>query len=214
MSGQTAVNPRKTPQQKRSQVLFDALLDSAARILVSEGFDRMTTNHVAEKAGVSIGSLYQYFPNKLALISELGHREKQRLVELINCHAVRTNLPFAVTVRGLLGAYVAFLEENKELHGELSRHFPKRNELGWNQTLDPVVDAGLCNLVEGHPATTGRHDTATVLFIVRSAVESIAHKAIQTRPEFLMAGRLEDELARLVCGYLCPEELGEDGVRV
>jgi hypothetical protein len=61
-------NPRKSALQKRSRVTVDALLEATARILIREGFDKASTNRIAEVAGVSVGSLYQYFPNKEALI--------------------------------------------------------------------------------------------------------------------------------------------------
>jgi AcrR family transcriptional regulator len=58
------INPRKTPRQARARATFDAILEAAARILVNEGYDRLNTNRIAEIAGVSVGTLYQYFPTK------------------------------------------------------------------------------------------------------------------------------------------------------
>ncbi|WP_205669590.1 TetR/AcrR family transcriptional regulator [Acinetobacter sp. MB5] len=72
-------NPRKKPSQSRSRVTFNIILEAAARILESGGFNELNTNHVAEKAGVSIGSLYQYFPSKEALIVELLRQERDQL---------------------------------------------------------------------------------------------------------------------------------------
>lgn len=57
-----SASPRKTPRQQRSQATVDAMVDAAARILATDGFAMMSTNRVAGVAGVSIGSLYQYFP--------------------------------------------------------------------------------------------------------------------------------------------------------
>jgi len=66
--------PRKTPRQERSRLTVDAILMAAAHILKTEGPERATTNRIAEKAGVSIGSLYQYFPNKEAIVALLRER--------------------------------------------------------------------------------------------------------------------------------------------
>lgn len=74
-------NPRKQPLQSRSGETVNAIIEATARILESEGRDRLTTNHIAEKAGVSIGSLYQYFPNKEAILAELLRRERSVLLE-------------------------------------------------------------------------------------------------------------------------------------
>lgn len=76
---ETLPDPRKRPRQARSTATFEAILEAAARILESLGFAGFNTNTVAELAGVSIGSLYQYFPSKDALIVELIRRERTKL---------------------------------------------------------------------------------------------------------------------------------------
>ncbi|SSO37238.1 TetR/AcrR family transcriptional regulator [Acinetobacter nosocomialis] len=87
---ETLPDPRKRPRQARSMATFEAILEAAARILESLGFVGFNTNAVAELAGVSIGSLYQYFPSKDALIVELIRRERSklsnRIVEAIQQH--------------------------------------------------------------------------------------------------------------------------------
>src|SRR5262245_44018873 len=72
-------SPRKTASQKRSRFTVDALLDATARILVKEGFNRTSTNKIAATAGVSIGSLYQYFPSKEALVAAVVDRHARDL---------------------------------------------------------------------------------------------------------------------------------------
>ena len=66
--------PRKAPVQARSRATYEAILEAAARILEAEGLAGVTTNRVAERAGVSIGSLYQYFPAREAILAELVKR--------------------------------------------------------------------------------------------------------------------------------------------
>ena len=73
--------PRKQPLQSRSGETVNAIIEAAARILEDQGRDGITTNHIAEKAGVSIGSLYQYFPNKQAILAELLRKERSILLE-------------------------------------------------------------------------------------------------------------------------------------
>ncbi|MFK5979236.1 MAG: TetR/AcrR family transcriptional regulator [Rhizobiaceae bacterium] len=73
--------PRKLPLQTRSGETVYAIIEATARILESEGCDGLTTNHIAERAGVSIGSLYQYFPNKQAILAELLRKERSILLE-------------------------------------------------------------------------------------------------------------------------------------
>src|SRR5687767_9201431 len=69
-----ATRVRKTASQARSRATVDAILRATAHILVREGYDHLTTNRVADRAGVSIGSLYQYFPGKEALVKALLDR--------------------------------------------------------------------------------------------------------------------------------------------
>jgi AcrR family transcriptional regulator len=78
----TAVpEPRKTPRQARSRATCAAIVEAAARILETDGDDGLTTNRVAELAGVSIGTLYQYFPDKLAIVMHLIRRERAAMLE-------------------------------------------------------------------------------------------------------------------------------------
>lgn len=66
--------PLREPQQRRSRVTYDAILEATAQILVERGYAATTTNHIAKRAGISIGSLYQYFPNKEAIAVDLLQR--------------------------------------------------------------------------------------------------------------------------------------------
>lgn len=72
--------PRREPRRRTGRAIVDALLDAASGLLATQGLAGMTTNAVAERAGVSVGSLYQYFPNKQALVSAVSDRLNAALV--------------------------------------------------------------------------------------------------------------------------------------
>lgn len=78
-----ALNPRKLPRQARSRALVDATVEAAARILAKQGREALTTNLIAEKAGVSIGSFYQYFPNRDAIIAAVAERHGNRVYHYV-----------------------------------------------------------------------------------------------------------------------------------
>lgn len=78
-----SISTRKKPKQARATELVAAILQAAAQVLASEGAQRFTTTRVAEKAGVSVGSLYQYFPNKAALLFRLQSDEWQQTTDLL-----------------------------------------------------------------------------------------------------------------------------------
>lgn len=93
--------PRKVPQQSRSATTVEAIVEAAARILEERGPKGLTTNAVADVAGVSIGSLYQYFPNKDAIVRALIEREVGTVAERAKAALSRTDLD---------GALVALVE--------------------------------------------------------------------------------------------------------
>ena len=78
MARKLQTNPRKSASQERSRSTVDALLEATTRILIKEGYDRASTNRIAEVAGVSIGSLYQYFPSKEALVAAVVDRHNKK----------------------------------------------------------------------------------------------------------------------------------------
>jgi len=76
-----AIEPRKRPEQPRSQATFDTIVEGAARILEERGFEGYNTNAIAERAGVSVGSIYQYFPDKDAITAAVIRREAAQLLD-------------------------------------------------------------------------------------------------------------------------------------
>ena len=99
-TARNALKPRKTPVQRRSAETVAVILEAAARILELHGFEAFNTNAIAERAGVSIGSLYQYFPNKDALLAGLIEREVAPLL------AVRDELAQVETCKAGLREYI------------------------------------------------------------------------------------------------------------
>jgi AcrR family transcriptional regulator len=83
MPRKPSTEPRKLPQQERSRIAVEAILEATTRILTEEGYEKANTNRIAERAGVSIGSLYQYFPNKESLMTALMVQHSDEIVELV-----------------------------------------------------------------------------------------------------------------------------------
>ena len=103
------VKLRKTPSQARSAWTVDLILQAAAQVLEARGEDELTTKSVAERAGVSIGTLYQYFPNRDAILVALADREAQRIGErmrmLINSDPRNREDPARSMVKALIRSY-------------------------------------------------------------------------------------------------------------
>ena len=112
---------RKLPQQARSRATVDAILFAAAHILKVGGLEAATTTRIAQAAGVSIGSLYQYFPNKQAILEALRDRSRAWYDEAIEVEASMGDLPsFRAAAHRALERFVAMHAADPELHKALS----------------------------------------------------------------------------------------------
>jgi AcrR family transcriptional regulator len=107
MPRNTGVASRKAPQQARSNDLVAAVLDAAVQVLETEGAQRFTTARVAERAGVSVGSLYQYFPNKAAILFRLQSDEWRRTSTLLRDILEDSSRPPSARLRALVHAFIA-----------------------------------------------------------------------------------------------------------
>jgi len=76
-----SLNPRKKPQQRRSRVTIESIFEATIQVLLANGLDAVTTAQIAARAGVSVGSLYQYFPNKNALLAAVVKRHVSEVVD-------------------------------------------------------------------------------------------------------------------------------------
>lgn len=113
---------RKRPRQARSRQMVDALLQAAAEVVAEQGLAHTTTNHVAERAGVSIGSLYQYFESKDALIEALMAQQESELVAAVQVpFASLLDADLRTFTRAALEAVFELFERKRGLYLELAR---------------------------------------------------------------------------------------------
>ncbi len=100
------ISTRKQPKQERSAALVAAILDAAVQVLAKEGAARFTTARVAEKAGVSVGSLYQYFPNKAAILFRLQADEWRQTTDMLAQTLGDASRPPMERLRALVHAFL------------------------------------------------------------------------------------------------------------
>lgn len=100
------ISSRKHPKQARSNQLVGAILEAAAQVLAAEGAQRFTTARVAERAGVSVGSLYQYFPNKAAILFRLQSDEWRQTTDLLSTILKDVERPPHERLRTLVQAFI------------------------------------------------------------------------------------------------------------
>jgi AcrR family transcriptional regulator len=197
-------NRRKSPTQERGQATVDAIVQAAARVLVKDGYDRASTNRIAEAAGVSIGSLYQYFSSKEALVAELIDRHMKRMLSVLQTTAV--GLPLDVTVREavevVIRATFAAHRVNPRLHRVLIEQVPRMGELDRVDGFDLQALMVIEGFLQAHKRELRRHDVRMAGRVAMMAVRGVTLSTLIRGPSALEDEALVAETADLVCRYL------------
>ncbi len=117
--------PRKKPRQERARVTVQALLEATTQILIEEGYYKTTTNKIAKRAGISIGSLYQYFPNKESIIAELIQTHATQQTQLLRSKLREfSETPPEVAVAALIDVLLEAHRLNPKLHRVVLEQIP------------------------------------------------------------------------------------------
>jgi AcrR family transcriptional regulator len=193
---------RRKPQQRRARETVEAILDAVVRILKREGFQAVTTNHIAEVAGVSIGSLYQYFPDKNAIFVALHGRhidEIDRIIQSTLIEHASSSLEelLCAMVDAMIRAHVS----DPELHELLATEVPHRAD-GTRHFAARLHGAfGLAIASRSHELKRGR-DFDSQAFVVAHMVEALSHGALSRRPTSLSLAEAKAEIVRAAMAYL------------
>jgi len=199
----TAIEPRKSPRQTRSQATVDAILDATARVLVERGHAATNTNLVAERAGVSVGSLYQYFPNKLALINALHARHSREMtLALEREFKPRDGEGLHATLARVIEAVMHAHQVDADLH----RAFEQCEDLGLIDDAHDEAHAKMQSVVRElltahrREITAGNLDLAA--FAVMHTVHALVHGTLRSRPAGVSVKASTREIVRLAYAYL------------
>jgi len=198
MPRKLSTDPRKRPRQARSRATVDAILEATAQVLVQHGYDKTSTNRVAERAGVSVGSVYQYFPNKEALVGELVDRYSGEILEMLTAQlAERASEPPSVITPQLVGAMIELKRKDPELARVLREQIPRVGRMQRYETqLDAIIAAVATYLALHREAL--RHDNVEIAaFVAVHAADAATHAGVVSRPDLD-----ESELARHVTDML------------
>ena len=202
MPARLATNPRKRPVQARSQETVDAILKATAHILVKEGYDRASTNKVAARAGVSIGSLYQYFPSKEALVAALLELHIEKMAEVLRAAFPRlATASIEHAAEELVRLMVAAHSVEPALHKVFVEQVPRIGKLERVQDIEREMTALVRAYLEPRRSQLAVTDLDLAAFIVVGTVESLTHAAVLSRPE-LLGEPFVKEVSALVVRYL------------
>jgi len=200
-----AVDPRKRPLQGRSRVTVDAILEAAAQVLERDGYAATTTDLIAERAGVSIGSLYQYFPNKDAVLLALTQRhadEAQSVLEPLLAEIVTSTPPVSAWLQRFVRAAVELNGRRPRLHQILFEETPFPVE-----TMEEMYRAGelIIGIVESYlaraPDVTVPNPRLASYLLFRT-VGGVINAGAVRRPAELTMRACGEELIVLLSGYL------------
>lgn len=202
MVRERSCNPRKQPVQKRSRQTVEVILQATARVLVRYGYDRTTTNLVAEKAGVSIGSLYEYFPNKESLVAALATAHVEELMERVDrVLGASVESDSGGVVAALLRAGLDAHRVNPALHKVLVEQVPRIGALAASLDISSVlqrkIEADLQRRAPGLPPVRAR----MIALVLETCIEALTHRAVVEAPEWLETGEIEAEALRLLQPY-------------
>lgn len=203
MYRQVKTTPRKRPRQHRSKETVETILAATARILIKQGFDGLTTNSVAVAAGVSIGSLYQYFPNKQALVAALIERRLDDKNERTLAELARVaREPFPVAVRTMIRLTIDNYAQSPELSRVLIEQVPRVGRMARIAELHQGTLKLVSALLEARKTELAVRDPEMAAFVLVASIEAIAQRAALFQPAHLTDPALIDEATAMVTRYL------------
>jgi AcrR family transcriptional regulator len=206
MARKPLTKPRKTASQERSRATVDALIEATARILVKEGFDKASTNRIAAVAGVSVGSLYQYFPTKEALVAAVIERHQQEIAQTVRGELAGVLAqPLETAIRRLVTVAVKAHRVDPKLHRVVAEQIPRVGELEKLATFNRENYTLFKTYLERHRDELRVHDLELASFVCVTSIEALTHNAVLHHAKTFSDDTMDaliDEAARLVIGYL------------
>jgi AcrR family transcriptional regulator len=198
MTARERPSARREPRQQRSRQTVEAVLEAVPRVLRRHGAEAITTNRVAEAAGVSIGSLYQYFPDKQAIFMALHERHVDGVRHVIertvsDC----TSASLDELTRELVEQLANVHSEEAELHELLSATVPGSAD-GFKSALWATFELAMSPT---HQDRYTPEETERMLFVLPHLVEALVH-GVAHQKQAIWRARAKDEAIRTVAVYL------------
>ena len=203
MKTKTRTAPRRIPQQGRSRVTVDAIVEAAAHLLAARGWAGATTNHIAERAGVSIGSLYKYFPNKPSILAEVARRRIQSEVEEIaGTFEAYADDPQAMLLR-MVDATAERYAHNAALDTALMEQLGPMEMGRFLRDAEATVVQFTERYLARHPervrGSAGSEGSAgTLAFVVVHALRGVLMAAAARAPALLQTPAFREEVVRML----------------
>ena len=190
---------RREPKQRRSRQTVEAVLGGVQRVLKRHGVEALTTNRIAEAAGVSIGSLYQYFPDKRAIFTALYDRHVDQVRHVIErTMADCTSASLEDFTRELVEGLANVHTEDAELHGIISGTVPEGTH-GFKSALQTSFEQVISRAEQDRYTPD---ETRRILFVLPNMVEALVHGVADQNRPVISRNAAKDEAIRTVLVYL------------
>jgi AcrR family transcriptional regulator len=195
--------PRKKPRQQRSQETVECILDATARVLCTTGYDRASTNRVAMAAGVSVGSLYQYFPSKEALVAALVERHVEQMTSLVKRKLAEVaSAPLEQAVRTMIESMFEAHAVDPRLHKVLIEQVPRIGKLEHVVGVEREVEALVAVFLDARRVELRRAKLPAVAFVLCNVVEAVTHAAVLAELPAERTREVAAELTDMILRYL------------
>lgn len=195
---------RKTPQQERSRAMVERIIAAGQSVLLRDGYEKASTNRVADEAGISPGSLYQYFPDKEAILSAVIDRYAAELsTQLTAVLADRLDEPGPSLVRSSFEGLLDVLNENIEFLRLVVEVLPRSQSGSWSGALEQRISDLVMAYLSVNKAQISITDPATSAWILVRMVEHISVQYVLEQPA-IPQEKFIDEMVDLTIAYLGP----------
>jgi len=197
-------SPRKTPRQGRSRATVHAIVEATAQVLRAHGYQAATLRRIAARAGVGVGSIYQYFASKQGLLAAVTARHLAELGQCVADTVADTASHDAPSrVRALVTGVVRAHQHDPDLHRVLVEQVPRTGALDARDAALRAIEAQVAEVLRGHPEDVRAGPIDVMAAVVVSAVDAAIHTVVLQRPE-LDPMDVEREVTELALRYLSP----------
>jgi AcrR family transcriptional regulator len=198
---------KKTPTQERSRQTVEALIEATARTVAEYGWAQTTTNHIAERAGVSVGSLYQYFENREQLFAALIEREISVITERLD-----EQIPFMLkadaptAIRMSLEVAFAYFESNEKLFTELANNWQATGRSDFVDAFEGYMLDAMRMFMAQNYAAYEPLDLNTLSFIMSNATMFVLSRFVSRKPKGVTKEALIAHVTELYSLYFKSKE--------
>jgi AcrR family transcriptional regulator len=194
-------NRRKNPQQARSGALVDALVEATVRVLSADGYKGATTKRIAQVAGVSVGSLYQYFPNKEALVYAVSQRHYEDLLGRLALISLAPTRQLREAVAEFVQCMIDGHALDPEVHRAVTEQMLRLGPDSYAETQQRAL-AMVEGLLRARSAEVKVRDPAFAAWLLVTTAEGAVHAALMEEQARLLEPSFAPELTEILCAYI------------